>query len=202
MATSSPGKLIVFEGIDGSGKTLHQLRCVKWLQERNYQPLALCEPTYGPKGSILRESAKNGRLTPEEELNHFIEDRRWNVQNNIQPGIDQGKIVLLDRYYFSSMAYQGARGIDPTEIRRKCETFAPQPDLLLLFDLAPETALERIQNKRGESPNLFEKIDYLRKVRDIFLSLDYPYLLRIDASADVETVWSEVAQALEKLFKN
>jgi dTMP kinase len=194
------GKLIVFEGIDGSGKTKHLMRTVKWLQQQGYQVLALCEPTYGPPGLKLRNSAQEGRLSAEEELNLFLEDRRWNVEKNILPALQSGKIVLLDRFYYSSIAYQGARGLDPEEIRRRNEAFAPTPDRVLLFDVESEIAVERIQQKRGDSPNLFEKLDYLRRVRDIFLSLTDPYIIRIDSSGPVEDVWQQVEAAIRPIL--
>ncbi len=194
---SRRGKLILFEGIDGAGKTVQQERSARWLSSKGYPVLTLCEPTHGPAGLKLRRSAAHGRLTPEEELNLFLEDRRWNVETNIIPALQAGKMVLLDRYYLSSMAYQGARGLDPEMIRRKNEAFAPKPDLILLLDLEPDIALERIKRNRGELPNLFEKRDYLHRVRQIFLSLKDPQLVRIDAARSVEEVWREVQGALE-----
>ena len=112
----------------------------------------------------------------------------------------QEKTVLIDRYYFSTIAYQSARGLDPEEIRRKNEAFAPRPDLVLLFDLDPEIAIDRIKEKRGERPNLFEKLDYLRQVRENFLKLTDPFIKRIDASLSIDDVWKQVKEAIEPLF--
>jgi dTMP kinase len=195
------GKLIVFEGIDGSGKTLHLTRTAQWLNEHNYSVIKLCEPTYGPFGSILRNSADKGRLSPEEEMDLFLQDRQWNVTTNIQPALSDGKIVLLDRYYFSSIAYQGARGVDTDLIRSKNEAIAPLPDLVLLFDIDPETAVTRIEQQRGDSPNLFEKLDYLYDVRQRFLSLDDPYIVKIDSSMSVEEVWQQAKSAIATVLK-
>jgi dTMP kinase len=198
---SRRGKLILFEGIDGAGKTIQQERAARWLSDKGFSVLTLCEPTHGPAGQKLRRSAELGRLTPDEELNLFLEDRRWNVETNILPALREGKMVLLDRYYLSSMAYQGARGMDPEMIRRKNEAFAPQPDLTFLLDLEPDVALERIRRNREELPNLFEKRDYLRKVREIFLSLKDPNLVRIDAARSVEAVWRDVRETLHEFLK-
>ncbi|MFH1734627.1 MAG: dTMP kinase [bacterium] len=196
---NSPGKLIVFEGIDGCGKTTQQLNTVTWLQTQGLQVLALREPTDGPKGQQLRISAEEGRLSPEDELALFLADRKWNIDNNILPAIKQGRYVLLDRFNFSTIAYQGARGLDPEELQKRNEAFAPIPDLVLLFDLDPELAIERIKTKRGETPNLFEKIDYLTKVREIFLSINTPYIKRIDATPAIADVWRQVETELRKL---
>lgn len=193
-------KLIVFEGIDGSGKSTHLQRAADWIHERGYPVVIQREPTEGPFGRKLRDSALNGRLSPQEETDLFIRDRLWNARENIEPALRQGETVLLDRYYFSTIAYQSARGLDPEEIRRKNEAFAPRPDLVLLFDLDPEIALDRIREKRGESPNLFEKLEYLRQVRENFLKLSDPFIRRIDASLSIEDVWLQVKEAIEPLF--
>jgi len=194
------GKLIVFEGIDGSGKSTQLERTAQWLHGLGYRVVKRREPTEGHFGRILRASAVGGRLSPEDERDHFVQDRRWHVENHIRPAMDAGQVVLLDRYYFSSIAYQGARGLDLNDIRRRNEAIAPQPDIVLLLDLDPETALQRIQKQRAESPNLYEKLDYLRAVRDIFLSLSDPFIRRIDARPDEETVWLQIETALSPLF--
>jgi dTMP kinase len=197
---NSLGKLIVFEGIDGSGKTTQLKRAAHWLTTTGHRVEALLEPTYGPHGRILRESARTGRLSPEAERDLFVRDRRWDVETNIRPALDAGKIVLLDRYYFSSIAYQGARGLDPADIRARSEAIAPPPNLVLLFDLDPEIALQRIEKSRGETPNLFEGLEYQRQVREIFLSLNDPCIVRLDAAKDTEVVWEQVKAEIEKII--
>ncbi|MFH1862609.1 MAG: dTMP kinase [bacterium] len=199
-ARPQSGKLIVFEGIDGSGKTTQIKRTAIWLQRRGLTALLLREPTFGPYGRILQHSAHSGRLSPENERDHFVEDRRWNVQYNIRPALLRGSAVLLDRYYFSSIAYQGARGLDLEDIRRRNEAVALPPDLVLLFDLDPEVAVQRIQKQRGEALNLFEKLEYLRRVREIYLSLSDPIIWRIDAALSPDQVWAQVREVLLPLF--
>jgi dTMP kinase len=198
--TRFKGKFIVFEGIDGSGKTSQLERVALWLKQHNITVMTNREPTSSPAGLRLRESASSGRVTPEEEAELFLQDRRWNVENNILPALRADKTILQDRYYYSTIAYQGARGLDADEIRRKNEAFAPRPDLVLLFDLDPETALERIKKNRGEIPNLFEKLDYLKRVRQVFLSLGDSDIVRIDAAGTVEDVWEQVQTAVGPLF--
>ncbi len=158
------------------------------------------EPSNSPYGDTLRKSADSGRLPPEEEAELFLQDRRWNVEKNLLPDLESGKVVLLDRYYFSTIAYQGARGLDTEELRRRNEAFAPKPDRVLLFDLDPQTALHRIRRQRGETPDLFERVDYLRKVREIFNSLSDPFFVRIDAAPEPDEVWRQVETALSPLF--
>jgi dTMP kinase len=197
-----PGTLIVFEGIDGSGKTTQLNACAGWLAGLGYSIAKLREPTDGPYGHKLRLSARSGRLSAEEERDLFVLDRTWNVENNISPAIRRGDTILLDRYYFSSIAYQGARGLDLDDIRRRNEAIAPIPDLVLLFDLSPEIAATRIQQNRGEALNLFERLDYLETVREIFLSLADRFIVRIHAEKSEEEVQREVREAITRIIKS
>lgn len=183
---------IVFEGIDGTGKSTQARLLATHFRENGRDVIISREPTDGPHGTLLRSSASTGRLSPRQELETFIMDRRQHVAELIIPSLEAGKTVILDRYYFSSMAYQGARGFDPSEIRRENESFAPIPDLLFILDLDVETALLRIGN-RGDNANEFEQRANLTRCREIFWSLkDEPYARLIDCSADPDTVASQI----------
>jgi len=190
------GLLIVFEGIDGTGKSTQARRLGDWFAEQGREVVLGREPTNGPWGRRLRESAERGRLPPDEELECFLNDRREHVSGTIAPALAAGKVVILDRYYFSSMAYQGSRGFDPGEIRRLNEAFAPVPDLLILLDIDTDTALSRIGVRDG-SANEFEQRPALESCRRIFLSLrDDPFVRVIDASGPVERVARQVLDAV------
>lgn len=164
------GLFIVIEGIDGTGKSTQARRLGGWFEAHGREVVLSREPTDGPWGKKLRESASTGRLSPDDELQYFLNDRRQHVEETIAPALAAGKVVILDRYYFSTMAYQGSRGFDPAEIRRRNEAFAPVPDLLLILDLDVATAHQRIGH-RGDSTNEFEKKESLERCREIFLSL-------------------------------
>ncbi|MBN2244466.1 MAG: dTMP kinase, partial [Candidatus Aminicenantes bacterium] len=105
------GILIVFEGIDGAGKTTQAEALMERLQKRGLRVLFLREPSEGKWGRLIRQkAAQEDSLSPEEELDLFQKDRQENVRLNLKPALREKKIVLLDRYYFSTMAYQGAKG--------------------------------------------------------------------------------------------
>lgn len=193
---NSQGLFIVLEGIDGTGKSTQAKRLGHWFSEHGREVILSREPTDGPWGKKLRESASTGRLSPEDELEYFLKDRQQHVNEVIQPALNAGKVVILDRYYFSTMAYQGARGFDPAEIRARNEAFAPKPDLLLILDLDVDTAHQRIGH-RGDSTNEFEKHESLTRCRDIFLSLrDEAFVQVIDSNADLETVTQRILDAI------
>ena len=192
------GALIVIEGIDGTGKSTHARRLAEWLVTQGRKVVLSREPTDGPWGKNLRESAATGRLSPQDELEYFLNDRRQHVAETIAPALAVGKVVILDRYYFSTMAYQGARGIDPAEIRRRNEQFAPVPDLLLILDLEVDTALGRI-GSRGDTANEFEQRDNLQRCRDIFLSLKNENFARvIDSNGTPDEVATRIRQIVGK----
>lgn len=193
------GLLVNFEGIDGAGKTTHARAAVAELRRRGYDAIYLHEPTDGPYGARLRSLMAQGRdqVTPKEEFELFLADREQDVALNIRPALDEGKIVCIDRYYPSSIAYQGALGLDPAMIRRKNEEIAPVPDVILYFRLDPQRAIERIRASRREGLDLFEHAHYLEKVAAIFDSLDFPQMVQLNAELDIETLQSLVMRILE-----
>lgn len=193
---TSSGLFIVIEGIDGTGKSTQVKRLSDWFTDQGREVVISREPTDGPWGRILRESAATGRLSADDELQHFLHDRRQHVDELIKPAIAAGKVVILDRYYFSSMAYQGIRGLDPSEIRRKNEEFAPVPDLLLIMDLDVEKAMQRI-GERGDIANEFEKRGNLQHCRDVFLSLkEETYARVINSSGSLDEVTEQVRRVV------
>lgn len=190
------GLFIAIEGIDGTGKSTQAKRLGEWLASQGREVVLSREPTAGPWGTKVRESAATGRLSPEDELLYFLNDRRQHVEELIAPSLAAGKVVILDRYYFSTMAYQGARGFDPAEIRSKNETFAPVPDLLLIMDLDVDVALARI-GSRGDTANEFEKRENLERCREIFLSLrDEPFVRVIDTVGTLDEVELRIREAV------
>ena len=196
----SQGLFIVIEGIDGTGKSTQSKRLAEWFRSRGREVVLSREPTDGPWGKKLRESATTGRLSAEEELECFLNDRREHVEMSIKPALAEGKVVILDRYYFSTMAYQGARGFDPAEIRRRNEAFAPQPDLLLILDLSVESAHGRI-GARGDTANEFEQRDTLSRCREIFLSLrDEQFACVIDAELSLNVVTADILSVVTAKF--
>jgi dTMP kinase len=195
------GRFIVVEGIDGTGKSTQVQRLGEWLQGQGDEVVLSREPTAGPWGRKLRESAATGRLAPEDELQYFLNDRRQHVEELIAPSLAAGKVVILDRYYFSTMAYQGARGFDVSDIRRQNEAFAPTPDLLLILDLDVDAALERI-GARGDSANEFEQRENLERCREIFLSLkDEEFVRVIPTTGTLDDVANRIRQVTEEFLK-
>jgi len=113
------GRLFVIEGIDGAGKSTQVRLLLRKLRARGIDAVSFREPTRGRWGREIRVKAKQaGSLTPERELELFLRDRQENVAKRIRPALERGRVILMDRYYFSTVAYQGAKGLDPARIRR------------------------------------------------------------------------------------
>lgn len=144
------------------------------------------EPTNGPWGTQLRQSAATGRLSADQEAELLIRDRHEHVDTLIAPALARGDIVILDRYFPSMVAYQGAAGLPLDDLLER-NAFAPRPDVLLLLDLPPPTGLARIR-ARGDAPNHFETQDNLERCRSIFAQLQLPGKHVVDASADADSV--------------
>lgn len=185
------GMLLVFDGIDGAGKTTQAATLAESLERHGFDVVRTKEPTNGTWGRRLRESATTGRLPPSEELAAFVEDRREHVRELIEPSLASGKIVVLDRYYFSTVAYQGARGMDVENLLAINEAFAPAPDALFLLQVSPAVGLRRV-SARGDVANLFEREDSLRACARIFDSIERPFVRRIDAERDAKTIADEI----------
>lgn len=192
------GRLIVVEGIDGAGKSTQVVRLAEALRGRGLTVTTSREPTDGPWGRKIRASAVSGRMTLEDELAAFLADRKEHVAGVIQPALDRGERVILDRYYYSTIAYQGARGGDVGAIRAANEAIAPKPDLVLLIDFDPELALRRIRESRGGAPDEFEKLDELRAIRGIFLqeaAADPERFRILDGSRPPDEVFADLLAA-------
>ncbi len=173
-----PGLLLAFEGIDGAGKTtqLHALAAL--LRAEGRPVLTTKQPTDGPWGRKIRAAAASGeRLPIEDELHAFLEDRKLHVREMIRPALEQGTAVLIDRYYFSTIAYQGARGLDPVALQAQNEAIAPLPDATLLFEIDVDTALSRVAG-RGAA-DAFERRDSLEAVAAVFAKITCPSITRI-----------------------
>ena len=137
---------------------------------------------------------------PESEYSLFLSDRRIHVENLIKPALNQNQIVILDRYYFSNIAYQGALGMDPVKIKSDNESFAPIPEFVFLLEVPPRLGLRRIQKSRGETPNLFEQEENLTKVDKIYKSLNENYILRLNGSDRRRVIHRQIMNSIEDLL--
>lgn len=194
------GILIAFEGIDGTGKSTQLASLAATLRSQGHVVIETREPTTGPYGQRIRALYQDRQqVSREQELELFVQDRRQHVSECILPALAQGHVVLTDRYYFSTAAYQGAAGCDPAVIFQR-NSFAPEPDLVLLLVMTAAESVARIRELRGESLNDFEQQDQLEKVAVLFASFPHPCIVRINAARPVAEVQSSVLEAVRQMF--
>ncbi len=192
------GALIVFEGIDGTGKSTQIELLARYLRACGKDVVTGFEPTRGPWGMKVRQAAMAGeRLSIEEEIACLLQDRREHVRDLIEPSLAAGKWVLLDRYYLSMMAYQGATGANVELIREWNEEFATVPDVAIWLDIPIDMALERM-NARGNGQDAFENEPFLQACSRIYSNMEMPWLHRVEADGCINTTQSRVREIIRQ----
>lgn len=192
------GTLLAFEGIDGAGKSTQLQRLADTLRARGCDVVTTREPTDGPHGRRIREMARSGPpLAPEQELAWFMADRETHVAAVIEPALSRGAVVMTDRYFLSTAAYQGARGLGTEAILSDAEGRFPTPDLALIFELSVAAALARVRRRGAPAEPVFEEARFLERVHAEFSAIERDYLLRIDADGSEEEVARLTAHAVE-----
>jgi len=203
------GRLIVFEGLDGCGKTT-QLRLA---HERLTALGVPCVTTRDPGGTVMGEALREMLLSPEAaerppqaELLLFCAARAELVRDVIRPALAEGKIVLSDRFGPSSVAYQGhagGLGVEMAERLTDLATEGLQPDLTLIFDVDPEIAAARLAEMPGGRDRIERRgLDFQRRVREGYLLYAQRHADRcvlLDAGPDETAVAAEVWAHLERL---
>jgi dTMP kinase len=195
------GPLIAFEGIDGCGKSTQIRRLATRLEAAGVCVVKTFEPTRGEWGQRIRAMARSGERVPaEDELAWFMADRAEHVAELVEPARARGDWVLTDRYYLSTVAYQGARGLDASAILAESERRFPAPDLCLLFEVPARIGLQRVQSRGGIAEPVFEELGFLERVEAAFEALDLPYLARIDAQRDEAEIEADVLRIVGARF--
>jgi dTMP kinase len=187
------GFFICVEGLDGCGKTTQTKLLVSRLKS-SYKAVYTAEPTQGRIGQFIKEyclnAEKRGSSIVEALL--FAADRFEHVETEILPASNEGKLMISDRYVYSSLAYQGAAGLDLNWIERINE-HAIRPDLALFIDVEPETAVQRLKPKKS----VMENLETQRKVREVYLKfVEKGQLTPVDGNVSKERVADEILKVV------
>ena len=200
---------IVVDGIDGSGKSeiVKMLHNYLFSKNKRYRILTTREPTHGRYGNKIREMLrleKDPKGSREKISELFVKDRQEHLKNTIEPFLgkscsNEANIVICDRYYYSTIAFQGAQGLDMKMLIGKNKNFR-KPDIAFVLDANPSIALKRIADREKEK---FEQLEFMEKIRENFLKL--PKLLKdnikiIDSNKSLNEVFKDVKEKIDELL--
>ncbi|OOV46927.1 dTMP kinase [Leptospira kirschneri serovar Pomona] len=191
---------VVFEGIDGSGKSTLCRSLTEKLIELGIPSVTFTEPTNLETGKYLRKFLRGEiELKKEEQIEAFLNDREESLKQNILPALNSDKNVLLDRYMYSTAAYQSGDDLSPEMILKKnLNRNFKIPDLLFYLDLSPSIALERL-NRRKEDKERFETLAQLEKIRSAYEKILPKDTIQINGNKKPNQI---VQECLEILLTN
>lgn len=192
---------IVFEGLDGAGTTTQLRRLAAYYQRTGRDAFITFEPTDNPIGRLVRSVLQKRVVTTPEALALLYaadrEDHLYNPEYGLVRKAEAGTVVVSDRYYYSSLAYQGVEC--DLGFVKSINSF-PSPEVLIFIDTPVDVCLERL-DRRGSEKELFEKASYLEKVRKNYLALfssmeDETNLFTIDGRGSEDSVEKEIRACL------
>ena len=193
------GFFICIEGLDASGKTTQARRLVRSLRQRGFEAIYTTEPSSGEIGRFIRARIlhRRKRVPSVLEALLFAVDRIDHVERRIKPALKEGKVVVCDRYMFSSMAYQGATGLDMKWIEEINRSALP-PDLAIYLDVPPEVVVKRMKRKRS----VMERLQVQRRVREVYMKLvESGRLMPIDGNRPADEVSKNILKVTLGLLK-
>lgn len=197
----SSGLFIVLEGIDGSGTTTQARLLAEWLESLGHKVTLTAEPTTRPVGALIRQILKGALPEADEMLMAFLfaADRADHLHNVILPALAAGRIVVSDRHYLSSVAYQSL-GVEMAWVETLNSRFR-RPDLTFYLDISPTVGLARKQ-RQGNAAERYEKAALLERVRANYLAAIAharaagERVETIDASQPIQAVQAAIQQLL------
>ena len=198
-------RYIVFEGIDGVGKTTQLQRLATRLERFGITPIRLFEPTYGSCGLQARRMIAAGQMDRRDELHALLMlDRKEHVERKIAPILqlvrdNLGFVLLQDRCYLSAPAYQGVDDEDAMRLLREEQSYAPRPDAIVLMKVAPAVAIERLRKRTGDS-SPFRTNSTLSAVQaryELVAASQNENVIAVNASGDEKKVERLIVSALE-----
>ena len=200
---------ITFEGIEGSGKSTQVDLLKNTLEKIHFDVVSTREPGWGRVGSLIRKiilDYDDIEIEPIAELALFCADRAQHVQEFIRPKLSEGKIVLCDRFYDSTIAYQGyGRGLDPEMVKKLgfSAALGVIPTITFLIDISVNTALSRIIERPGRNRIDDESFEFHNRVRKSYLSLyknQSNRIFLIDGEKSIDDVQKEIRKILKNRF--
>ena len=193
------GVFICVEGLDGCGKTTQTKLLVRRLRKKGYVAVYTAEPSCGEIGKFIKKYCLHGkkRVSSIVEALLFAADRYEHVENEIIPALDEGRLVVSDRYVYSSLAYQGAAGLDLKWIE-KINEHAMRPDLAIFVDVEPEVVIHRLKPKKSVMENLETQL----KVREVYMKfVEKGELVKTDGNKSKKEVADDILKVVLRFLE-
>ena len=193
------GLFICVEGLDGCGKTTQTKLLVRKLRKIGWDAVYTAEPSRGKIGKFIQKYCLHGekRTFPIVEALLFAADRFEHVEREVIPALNEGKIVVSDRYVYSSLAYQGATGLDLKWIEMINE-HAIRPDLAIFVDVEPEAVIKRLKPKKS----VMENLETQRKVREVYVKfVEKGELVRMDGNKSTKEVADDILKVVLRFLE-
>lgn len=189
-----PGKFIAFEGLDGSGQSTQAKLLADFLAGLGFEVVLTKEPAidFETGRKIQQALDEKEKISPERLQELFVENRKEHLEALILPALRQGKVVIVDRYFFSTFAFGASDGLDLEWLIGLNDGFL-LPDITFILKVRPEVCVERIE-KRGEGIKLFEKVVKLRKVWQTYKLMPsrFKNISVIYGERSIEDVFSQI----------
>jgi dTMP kinase len=198
---SKKGAFICIEGLDASGKTTHAHRLVRDLKQRGFKAMYTTEPSPSEIGKFIRTYIlqRKERVPGAVEALLFAVDRVVHLEQRVKPALQKGIIIISDRYVYSSLAYQGAAGLDLNWIE-EINRSAVSPDLAIYIDVSPEILIKRMKWRKK---SVMERLQVQRKVQEVYLKLvNDGRLVRVDGNRSVNEVARDILTLVLDFLKN
>ena len=197
-----PGKFIVVEGLDGSGKSAQVNLLIDFLKEQRKEVIETKEPTIESEaGRKIKQALRKEIIVEPLELQKlYVQDRKEHLENKVIPALKEGKFVVSSRYAFSTFAYGYSTGLNVDELVEMNKEFL-LPDLTIIVDVSPESCVKRIEG-RGEEKELFEELEKLAKVNEIYKKIPQMFenVIIVNGEKNIPEVFEEIKKEINKLL--
>ncbi len=205
--THTGSLFIVIEGLDGAGGTTQCRLLQSWLERQGHTVVSTNEPTDRPVGKFIRSVLQDPHSEVGDEVLAYLfaADRQDHLDGRVKPALSRGDVVISDRYYHSSLAYQSL-SLDFDFVAQLNGTF-PAPDITIFLSLEPETSFARVQ-KRGLPIERFETLDRLRSISQSYHRvLDHcqkrgEQVLCLDATQSIEEIHEQICIEIASLMES
>jgi dTMP kinase len=197
-----PGKFIVLEGLDGSGKNAQIDFLIDFLNKNKKEVIVTKEPTADSESGRKVKQALRGEIViePLDLQKLYVQDRKEHLENKVIPALKEGIFIVSSRYFFSTFAYGGSDGLDVDLLIKMNDEFL-LPDLTIIIDVNPESCMERIEG-RGEPKELFEKKEKLTKVNEFYKKFPQMFenVIMINGERSILEVFEDIKKITERIL--